>query len=400
MRLLFLTYSIAGQSNYLRANSLARALMAEGHRITLLCAPRLPSRSGSTELQKVGPGVLRRVTVRSRSSERLRNSGLSMFEALRRRAAIARENFDLVHGFGHRPTVSWVGPRVARQLGIPYVADWCDLFGDGGIAAERALPARMTLGVFDRWTERGTYRRADGVSAISSALETRAKELAANRRVARVPPGGLTPASGGDRVRTRRRLGIPQDSQVVVHMSQNHQDIALLTETLKQTAALRRNLHFLLVGSPVPGADRELGPFADRIHSTGLVPHHQIPSLLAAADLALLPYPPSTKNECRFPCSFAEYVGAGLPVVTQPTGDLPRLNSGRSGALFAEADAGAMAAAVDRLLQTPDLTTDLRRQALEAAARELSWTVGAERLDAVYRQLFTAGERSTALATA
>lgn len=400
MRLLFLTSSIAGQSNYLRADSLARELAVEGHNITLLSAPRLPSRSGSIEEQRIGSGVLCRVTVRSHSSDRRRNSGLSMFEVLRRRAAIAGESFDLVHGFGHRPTVSWVGPRIARRLGIPYVADWCDLFGNGGIAAERPLPARLTLGVLDSWTEHTTYRSADGVSAISSALETRAKELAADRPVARVPPGGLTPASGGDRVRTRRRLGIPQGSQVVVHISRNHQDIALLSETLKRTAALRRNLHFLLVGSPVPGADRELGPYADRIHSTGLVPHDEIPSLLAAVDLALLPYPPSTKNECRFPCSFAEYVGAGLPVVTQPTGDLPRLNSGRSGALFVDPDPQVMAAAADRVLGSANVAADLRRQALEAAARELSWTVGAERLAAVYRKLVTAGERSAALATA
>jgi len=388
VRVLFLTCSVDGQSNYLRARSLAESLAGKGHDVTLLSAPARPELRGRCEEVRIGQGALRSLCVGSRASTRLRNSGLSVPEAWRRRASLAGESFDLIHGFGHRPTVGWVGPALARDRGVPYVADWSDLFGNGGIAHERTLLERWTLGAFDRWQEPRVYRRADAVTVISLALQERASRLNGNLPVVRVPPGGLPAAEAGSGEATRRRLGIPARAPLVIHVSQNHQDLELLRRALIGVAKLRADVHFLLVGPRFPSLQGAALPHClrARLHFTGAVLHGQIAGLLAAADVAMLPYPPSIKNQCRFPCSFAEYAGAGLPIVTQPTGDLREVADG-SAALLVPDDGEAMARGVDRILRDPRLASTLSRGARRLARVELSWSVGAQRLLELYGQL-------------
>jgi glycosyltransferase involved in cell wall biosynthesis len=397
MRILLLTYSIVGQSNYLRANALAECLAGKGHDVTLLSAsPRRPG-GRRIERERIGEGTLRRACVGSWGSARRRNSGLSISEVLLRRTAMAGEGFDLIHGFGHRPTVSWVGPALARRRGIPYVADWCDLFSDGGIAAERTLAGRVTVGVIDRWLEPRALQRADAVTVICAALHRRARRLCGDVPVSLVRPGALPAAKAGSGRAVRQRLGIPTCAPVVIHVSQNHQDLEILRQALVVAAARRPDLHFLLVGPAFPLIEQAArrAELRGRVHFTGVVPHAEVPRLLAAADVALLPYPPATRNECRFPCSFAEYAGAGLPVVTQPTGDLADLADGQA-ALLVAGDGEAMAAGVDRILDDRELAARLADRARRLAREELSWSVGARRLLDLYA-LLTAARASSPL---
>ncbi len=402
MRILFLTYNIVGQSNYLRAESLARALARKGHEVTLVCAPGLAGAPDSTETETCERGSVHVVAIGSRGSSRYRNSGISMVDVLRRRFTLTHERFDLVHGFGHRPSVSWVGPAFARRQRIPYVADWCDLFGDGGIASERGVFSRLTLGAFDTWQESRTIRRAHAITVISSALEARARILAPGRPVVKVLPGGRPAPATPARDAVRNGQGIPEHAPVVVNVSQNHQDVELLYASIEAISATRDDVYFLLVGPPIPQIEALLDrhPLAARIRSTGQVPHREIPDYLAASDIAVLPYPPTTKNRCRFPCSFAEYLAAGLPVVTQATGDLPGLGAGDCGAMFVPAEPAAMAAAVDSLLESPQRSRAMRQNGLRVADSELSWEAGAEDLLTIYTQLASEhGSERIAVAT-
>ena len=401
MRVLFLTYSIVGQSNYLRAESLARGLAEGGSEVTLVSAPGVERQSRSFDQEEVGTGVLRQVTVGKRGASRFRNSGLSTYEVIQRRLALAGAKFDLVHTFGHRPTVSWVGPILARRHRVPLVADWCDLYADGGIAHERSLVGRTTIGMLDRWLEPRTYRRADAVSVISRALAERARALKPQLPIATVFPGGLPSTGETSRAEVRRSLGIPSAAPVVVHVSQNHQDVGLLRQALMRTAELRDDVHFLLIGPDFPSVLRQtdVGRMLSRTHCTGPVPHSRVGAFLAAADVALLPYPPSTKNECRFPCSFSEYAGLGLPVVTQPTGDLGQIGGDEPAALMVPADGREMALAIDRILTTPSLAADLSTRGRELAATKLSWSTGVRRLRDLYRSLMSERARSTVAAT-
>ena len=99
-------------------------------------------------------------------------------------------------------------------------------------------------------------------------------------------------------------------------------------------------------------------------HFTGAVPPEQIPGLLATMDTAVAPYP--TNLDFYFsPLKVVEYMAAGLPVVISRIGQLIDLvDDDITGLLCPPGDEAALANALERLWQSPDL-----RQRLGLTAR-------------------------------
>lgn len=83
-----------------------------------------------------------------------------------------------------------------------------------------------------------------------------------------------------------------------------------------------------------------------------------------------------------------EAMACGLPVVsTNVVGVVDCLRDEENGLLVEAGDVPALAAALDRLLEDPELYDRLRSTALAEVREQYSWPVLAERIDAVYREL-------------
>jgi glycosyltransferase involved in cell wall biosynthesis len=129
----------------------------------------------------------------------------------------------------------------------------------------------------------------------------------------------------------------------------------------------------------------------DRVTFTGQVAHADVPALLAATDILVLPNPASAiSTHATSPLKLFEYMAAGRAIVAS---DLPSirevLTDGATALLVAPGDARAMAAAIDRLAADPSLRTRLGTAA-HAAAADYSWTRRAERLEGLFRQVLDA----------
>ncbi len=99
---------------------------------------------------------------------------------------------------------------------------------------------------------------------------------------------------------------------------------------------------------------------------TGAVTPEQVPGLLASMDAAVAPYP-TMDNFYFSPLKVYEYMAAGRAVVASRIGQLQTLiQPEQTGLLVAPGDAGALAAALERLLKQPEL-----RVRLGAAARQM-----------------------------
>jgi glycosyltransferase involved in cell wall biosynthesis len=119
-----------------------------------------------------------------------------------------------------------------------------------------------------------------------------------------------------------------------------------------------------------------------RVRFLGRLPREQVLDRLRAAAVAVLP---SRCHENQ-PMAVLEAFACGVPVVAADLGGLPELvDAGRCGELFPAEDAGALAAALGRLLDDPARAAALGAAARARAEQEFTPERHLERLDAVYR---------------
>ena len=139
---------------------------------------------------------------------------------------------------------------------------------------------------------------------------------------------------------------------------------------------------FLLVGDgPERARAEQLSrAWPGRFTFIGAVPYEQVPELLAEARVGVAPFNtaahPALQAAGFFwsPLKVYEYMAASLPVVTI---DLPPLNTvvrdGQEGLLYHEGDISALAAAIARLLDNPDVARVMGARARERVVDHYSW---------------------------
>lgn len=273
-------------------------------------------------------------------------------------ALIRREKPDLVHA--HMPISGLLARAAARAAGVPRIAYTCHgfLFNQPGPWWRGALALAL---------ERAAGR-------ITHTYLTVSAEEAADARRLGIHPGPVPVLNGRDparfrpdaeaRARLRATLGVTEGDCVVIAVSRlvPHKGYA---ELLAAMPATPPNCHLWVVGERLAsdhGADLEpdfaraqavLGP---RLRRLGY--RHDIPALLAAADIFTLP-----SHFEGLPMSIIEAMLTGLPVVaTDIRGPREQLVQGETGLLVPAMQVAPLAAALAELARDAP-----RRAALGAA---------------------------------
>ena len=131
------------------------------------------------------------------------------------------------------------------------------------------------------------------------------------------------------------------------------------------------------VGARVAGSD-----FRERVALPGRIPHAEIPSWVAAADIMVAPYH-DIDHFYFSPLKVLEALAGGKPVVAPRIGQLVDLvEEGKTGLLYPPGDIAACRAAICTLIEDP-----ARRHAMGAAARAVaagqSWQNNVRRVIAI-----------------
>jgi glycosyltransferase involved in cell wall biosynthesis len=267
------------------------------------------------------------------------------------------------------------------------------------MAAEWPLPQRATLGAFDERWQAFTRRRADAVTAISSDLEVRARRLGVPaERVLRLPVGANDDVFHPiDAAAARRQLGLPEDALVLVHTGFAPFDDVLLGRIFAEAARAEPRLLLVTAGRRVRALERAARAVgaADRLLQLGVVPYERLGLVMGCGDLMLLPYTNRPHNAARFPNRLGDYLAAGRPVITNPTGDLGRLVTDEGVGAVVPEDAGAFARAALELLHAPRARAEMGARARALAETRLSWRTQALLLDGLYRELASSGPRGS-----
>jgi glycosyltransferase involved in cell wall biosynthesis len=307
--------------------------------------------------------------------------------------AVLQQHFDIVHSHTHE--AAFIGYFLSRIQRIPLVMDF-----QGSMTSEMVDHNFINPnGPFYPWMrllEQRINRMAD-VIVTSSQRGATLLEQDFNCDAAHVHPlpdcvdldffcpDVLTLTEA---LVYKKNLNIPQDRLVVVYLGllTDYQGIPLLIDAARLLKQRNANTHFLIMGFPNVARYRQMATeagLAERVTFTGKIAYEQAPVRLALGDVAVAPKLSDTEG-CG---KILNYMAMGLPTVAFDT-PVSREYMGSLGTYAGyKGDPKALADAIAKLLDDPDLRSERGRKLRERASRHFSWKRAGKHLLTIYRDV-------------
>ncbi|HEX3519053.1 MAG TPA: glycosyltransferase family 4 protein [Solirubrobacteraceae bacterium] len=358
-----------------RVRAEALELVAHGYAVTVL-APRAQGQQRSEVVDGVRVKRYRLATPEGFAGIALEYALAWVQLSVRLAVELAR-GAEVIH-LHNPPDTLFAAAWLARLCGRLVVFDHHDLapelyeqkFGPG-------WPATVL-----RWCERRTMRAADVVLAANES-----------HRLVAIERGGVDPervvvVRNGPRESTIVDQPVVRDGEIddprlcFVGALGAQDGVRALPSVLARLNAmgLQPNLTIVGDGPEVPLIRRladELGVL-DQIVFTGRVAHHDVPALIAGADVCVDVAPCSPLNHRSTMIKIGEYLAAGRPVVTFELQET-RFTAGDCALYARDGDIEGYCELIARICSDGSLRARLARAGVERA-RELTWEHSGQRL--------------------
>lgn len=258
---------------------------------------------------------------------------------------------------------AWVLARWKRARLVVEIRDlWPAIFVELGVLRNRAV-----IAILER-LELAAYRAADHVVVVSEGfrdnLVSRGVPAA---KVTTIRNGGdlerFTPVDADPAV--RRRLGAGDDEVLALYVGAHGISHGLTAVADAAARCAGAGLHVTFVGE---GADKTR--LADHVARTGMgnvtllpgVPRDEVPALLAAADICLVPLRDVPLFTTFIPSKIFEYLAAGKTVLGSVRGEPAEILRTAGAVVVAPEDTEAIAAALRELAADPERRAEMGRQ--------------------------------------
>jgi len=375
-----------------RALPLAKALVRQGHTVTVLLPPwQNPEDAGRIWTEH---------GVRIENAELPRGiPGWFHGELTRRlvRRTVALDP-DIVHTFKPKAYAGLAHLALARRY--PVVVDTDDWEGDGGwnsMGDYSPLLQRIFA-----WQERWGVRSASAVTVASRALQTLAWSMGgAPERVFYLPNGASAPAF-------EVVSPISEHPTVLLYTRFFEFDLDRLWRVMRKVRDSRHDVRFLVVGKGFAGEEERLlalagsagwrvvrsetsviasavdVPDADLVY-VGWGTEANLAACFGSATLGIYPFDDTLLNRTKCPMKLMDMLSAGIPVVADAVGQITEvIVPGETGRLVRAGDDRALAEAVLALLADPEALRAMGRAAKADVARRFSWDGLADIASAAY----------------
>lgn len=169
------------------------------------------------------------------------------------------------------------------------------------------------------------------------------------------------------------RFGIPPDAPLLIAAGrlEYEKGIQLAVQSVRVLRSRFPLLRLLIAGDGIYRAELEhmAAGLGDAVLFAGYVPNNELPALLAAADVFLMP----TLRDEGLPMSALESLACGTPLVASRGGGVVNaIDDGRTGFLVPMGDGDALVAATERVLCDDGLRAAMARAARDVAVARFS----------------------------
>jgi len=395
MKILYLTKGVVGKHGYYRDIQLAKGLVKLGHDVTLVAAAE--SWRGSCQ-DVVGVKVQ---TFFDFLPYQIKKGGLSFLDVLSRLVFLIGKKFDVVFvDSGFRPVTGIPGHLYAWWANVPYVCEWWDWLGKGGLYERKSKKYQYTLGVLDNYFEIVDKKAADGVVPLSQKLKQRALNLDIPDERLLVLHGGadLSLSGAPTKAEARQLLGLPVDAQIVGFAGMDHgevEDLRPFLEAIHELKLKHSNFIWFSTGGRLPDVFRNYYEIGKEYHEFGWVDYDQYRNCLACADVLLLFQEDHLINQARWPNKLGDYMAVGRPVLTTSVGEVETFASGfeQHGLYLTAWNKEAVIASLDELLGNPDKMNEMGQKNAEIARNAFSWERKSEELGVFLEKIISMGKR-------
>jgi glycosyltransferase involved in cell wall biosynthesis len=254
----------------------------------------------------------------------------------------------------------WLLARLKRARFVVEIRDlWPAIFVELGV-----LTNRRVIGMLER-LELAAYAAADQVVVVSEGFRADLVRRGVPPEKVHTIRNGVdlgrfasVPGSSADRAGLRARLGAGPDDCLVLYAGTHgiSQALPAIADAAAQLDG--RAIRFAFVGD---GADKKR--LQRRVDELGLrnvvllpgVPSAEMPALLAAADICLVPLRNVPLFASFIPSKMFEYLAAGKAVVGSVTGEAAQILAEAGAVVVPPEDSGSLAAAIAALAADPQL---------------------------------------------
>jgi len=225
--------------------------------------------------------------------------------------------------------------------------------------------------------------RSDAITAVSKSLREQTREILKVSSNIEIIPNFFTPRPAArTREEVRDELGV-RDEFLILHMSNMRpgKRIDLLLQSFAAMRTRDRTRLLILAGEPIQ-------PYNEMIDRLGLrkqiiIRENEVAveEFISAADAGLY-----TSDYESFGLSILETLYFGKPVVAFDVGGIPEV-TGKAYPLYPFPDVSLLAAAMDKLVESPELARSLGDQGREHVVEKFSAGTIVDRYETLYRRV-------------
>ena len=210
---------------------------------------------------------------------------------------------------------NFLAMRLAKKNGIPFICYWLDLW-------HMLIPFKYfrTLG---KIIERITLKKSDCTLSTNKMLRTRLVEMGAPPEKSYVlrhafDPNRFNPSISGQIIKDK--YGILPNDIVITFIGRLSRIVGALEIVNELSKGDYPNLKFLIVGSGSRESElrymqEEFG-LQKKVIITGRRPYDEIPYLIQASDICLLPYLHTKLTNDIVPLKIFDYMAMGKPIIS------------------------------------------------------------------------------------